>query len=806
MNAFISNTGINKSVYFLLFLIPLFINCRKVDVFDLSLAVNADTVHFDTNAGETHIMIYSNGNWEVEFEDEKDWVSINKTTGSGNSDIVFSYSKNFGASRSAVLVLRKGGEKKSITLIQEGIESNLRFERTAFTIPKQSLKSVLPISSEMKEGFKSVLVEYLYDDETMEKWITEDTLSRDGFTFTSLENESGRSRSVRIYLTVFNADGEEFTAFTDVVQSMDPAFLKQKYKTQSNMPRSAKIDTVILSGNVSAQFSNFEHEVSYSNGNDWIENVSLEQDSLLLIAVKQNDSQLERYASLKLFLNEGNNRIVSFDHNVFQSESDFEVEDFDELRSLISAPSGSTRIDAPLKVIEGYVISDLNNTNMETNTQTGFNTIDLDDSKKTAYVQSLDGKYGYRLKFSTISDNVLKRYSKIKILIDGLILEKEAEPSRFTLKDVKSGNILQTEDGVASNLVKKERYIGDLIDEDMYTYVTLKETSISVPYGSYANVNRGYVLKTTHNTQGTTAPYIDAIPTNIFDKRGDNLNVLVNVSSSWAFTSVSNQSGTISGILTHSKSPRYGAGQGEIGRYQIRPVNLADIKLTSQAVSHTIVEWNWMPNGTNGCATGALTKDSNGDILSYKGGGKLRTTVPNVSSGVGVNFICHSDPDSKAAFNNGVQFNNVKWWDADNSKGEGIILEFSTTGITANNVLVNFSIQGGSGNDASNHIPVYWEVETSTDGVNYSLVENSTFVVRPLVQWLQNRPFQSVGLIPYSIKLPTSILNKSKVFVKLKAKSDICATGSPTGGEGGRITSSMPGTSIRLGNILVNYN
>lgn len=794
-----------KRFLVMLLVLPLLWQCEQKMELDLSLAVNSNEVHLEAVEGTTQIMVYANGDWEASFEEDADWIAIDKTRGSGNSDLAFSYAQNFGASRRVTLVLSKGNEKQEIVIIQNGLEVALRFEKNKFAIPKHGLPTVLPIISNVTADFKLVDIEYLYDDETSEQWATNGKLTEEGFMFHALENNAGRKRSVRIYMTLIDALDNEYMSFADVEQSVDGAFLTHKYNTNSRLTRSAKLDTVILQSNIGTHFPNVEQRVTYAQDNDWVEEVMLMNDSLLVLAIRENNSGLERNAEVHLQLTVNGTTLVSLTHPVYQSAEDFEEYTFDALRGLIVASSGTATIDAPLKVLQGIVVSDQGNANMETNPNLAFNRMDLTETYRTAYVQSADGKYGFRLKFTAEDENTLKRYSKVSIAVDGLTLEKEADPMRYTISGIRSGAIVRSEDGTASDVVTKLKSISELNDADLYTQITLGEASISIPYGSYMNVNAGYTNKTNWNTQGTASPYLDAVPTNIYDGQGDNINMLVNANASWARNAVSKNSGTITGVLTHDKLLRFGGGQGDIGKYTLRPVNAESIQLNNAPVAQTLVEWNWLPGGTNGCATGLINRDGDGAVRPFIGNGKLSSTVAGAAPSVGFHPICHSDPNSKQVYNNGLQYANVKWWNAQENRGEGFVMQFATTGVSARALVLNFSMGGGSGSDASNHIPTYWQVEYSLDGSNYTALPNATYAIRPLVQWATNRPFQSPGLTPFSFKLPTSLLGQENVFVRLRAKSDICAAGSPTGAESGRITADKAGTTMRLGIVSVNY-
>src|SRR5690625_2231883 len=200
MNNMVSSVFNTKNLLRLLCIsaiIPFLIQCKDNNQFGLSLAVNSDTIRLDTSSGKTHIMVYSDGDWEVNFKEgsDADWIAVDMLEGHGNGEIVFSYSKNYSASRSVTLVLTKGKEEKDIVIVQNGIDVDMHFASSKVTIPKQALPIDLPVLTIIRGDYKSINIEYLYDDETMEKWITNDTLTKEGYSFDALENNSGRDRS-----------------------------------------------------------------------------------------------------------------------------------------------------------------------------------------------------------------------------------------------------------------------------------------------------------------------------------------------------------------------------------------------------------------------------------------------------------------------------------------------------------------------------------------------------------------------------------------------------------------------------------
>ncbi len=826
MNKMIQYEKLTK-VFLLCMVAFLFSGCERKYEMDLSLSVNTEEMHLDPIEGKTKVMVYADGAWEVHIKEDADWLALDRTTGTGNGDLLFSYAQNFGVPRSVTLVIRKGNEVKEVKIIQQGINASFRFSKSKYAVPKSPFHVTLPILNDLKSNIENIKIEYLYDDETSEQWVSGVQLTDDGFEFDLLENNAGRNRTVRIYLTIIDDLDKEYTVFTDVDQSQAFPNLTQR-KAESLLTKSAKMDTVIIKGNVSALFSEFEKTVTYEQGNDWIEQVELANDSLLIIAVRMNETGLERRANVNIKLVSNGTTYVDLTHKVIQTAQEYEYLTFDDVKGLITAASGTRTINAPLKVVEAFVVGDAGSMNMDTNPNTTFNSINFNETGNTSYIQNQSGTSGFRLKFVNRQANSLARYSKILLAVDGLTLVKESNPTRYTIRGIAAGNIIQAEPGTVSDLTVQTKAIVQLTDNDLYTFVKLKNVSVSVPYGAYANINMGYVAKTgvtpipywnpqnlNWNKDGAATPYTDAIPTTVYDDEGANLKVLVNAINSWSRDALPTGTGTLSGIVVYDKLFKYGTGEGDIGRYSIRPVAKNDVDLYGTLQPKTLVEWRMFasnnPNvaGTLTAGSGAVGYSAAEVAVGTVAAAKVRCTT-GVNATLGANYTKHND-NGKLTANNAFQFN-TKWWNTTTNKGEGVTFEFATTGITARALVLNFTQGAGSGGATSIYSPLYWEVAYSTNGTDYSLLPGSTYCVRPLPVWGQvYSEWLTPALNNFTFKLPTELLNKSKVYIRLQAQSNVCATSS--GAENGRITATAKDGSnsldiahnVRFGSVSVKY-
>src|SRR5690606_9460200 len=112
--------------------------------------------------------------------------------------------------------------------------------------------------------------------------------------------------------------------------------------------------------------------------------------------------------------------------------------------------------------IEGYIISDAKNPNAGEYQQTTPTAINYTQNDRTTYIQSVDGRYGFRILTSTANDNIFQRYSKVQILLKGTSIAKESNPDCYTINGVTSMMVMSQEQGTAAQLPVKQKYMAEL--------------------------------------------------------------------------------------------------------------------------------------------------------------------------------------------------------------------------------------------------------------------------------------------------------------------------------------------------------
>jgi len=589
------------------------------------------------------------------------------------------------------------------------------------------------------------------------------------------------------------------------VSRSDTVFLKQQGAIQPKMDFKMSSTTVLGGGgrveadiDTNLDMKDITINVVYSDptGAEWIQkNFSIENGKFILNADPNPSETALRNARIELSFTDGwGEKLVS---NLFLTQANA----LDLFGSQASFPDvrdmegGKVTEDI---YIEGYVISDAGNMNVADCPNTTTTAIDYTMNDKTAYIQSVDGKYGFRLLTATVADNIFTRYSKVQLLLKGTSVTLDTDPYRYTISGVTSDMVMTSESGTAANLVKKEKYINELTDDDIYTYVTLKDCEFPVRKGSLTPINEGYATSFNANR-------ISKYPLLMRDIKGNSMFLMTNTKCTYRRdgSTLPYGSGTVSGIIVHERFTRYEFEDtndeetyGYIGRYQIRHMAKEDIQLAKDldnSFSALLTEFRYcklendvlLPtNGNNGRITTTVaskvitvtsdysylgpigasnTGNLNGNGVIKDDGSRLSTNASTNSDGKGA--VVAADYSAWSL--------NCEWWNSQKAEGEGWILEFSTTGISTNQLslqlaAMNWTIAG----------PRFWRIEWSTHGNNggvWNLIDKYTVPEAPV--WANTTLFQMPGYKAINVPLPLGMLGQSKVYIRLMVDKNLCSDG-----------------------------
>jgi len=439
----------------------------------------------------------------------------------------------------------------------------------------------------------------------------------DWLSLTCGETEGGKAKITAE--CEFNEDFKRKAGFvlcSDVDFRRDTLYVKQKALVDARIEFDNSSVTVAGAGGenrstitTNVPFSAITVETEYSDPENagWIEGIEIvDSDSEkrdLVISTEANAAdEIPRSAAVSLSFTDGWGETVSVEFNLLQRtarETLGREITFDEFRQTYAA---NKKIEDYV-ILEGIVVSNTANRNAGENSQLTTSTIDYTVSERTVYLESFDGKYGIAVQTKSTEDNVYDQYDHVQILIQGASGYLVENPDRYELRNVTKAMVISRVAGSASDVPVKEKYMSQLTDDDIYTYVTLKEVEFPVRKGAITPINEGYAI-------GTNAHRISKYPLLVRDINGDDMYMLTNTNCAYRSdgTRLPYGSGKISGVIVHERFPRFdwrdGADPAEmdddptlgfIGRYQIRHQTKGDV-------------WNNMQNSVEDSFSALLTE------------------------------------------------------------------------------------------------------------------------------------------------------------------------------------------------------
>lgn len=778
------------------------VGCNKTFEMDLPLAVSSRVIDLTKDAGTTHIMIFADGDWTAKFTETTEWASLDRLNGNGNSEVILSFSANYGLSRRLAIALAKSELKDTIFVNQEGMlsEPSLVWPCDSVGLCKNAGNATLKMKTNLYYSLQNIETAVEYKGEAKD-WLSDVTFDGRLMKFAFTENSSAERRRANISVKVAvpgNSSTEDKTETFNVTVSQssdEPALEIAEVETLAGMKAQAVVETPVNS--VWAYADNLKFTVDYTPEvapeEGWITNLAL-TPTALTFDIDDNMSGDDRSAVIKVFFNGELIAEKAVNQDVYPV-----IVDFAKLRTYPLGEELTAR-----EFIDGYVVSDNTSANVCLNPQKSQFKFDLNESKRTMMFESLDGKYGFAIKYKKLAQNTLPRYSKVRISLKGLTLSKNNDPEYYTITGMTEDHVASVEEPNPDAVPMKRKNVSELTDADIYTLVSLKDMEVVFKDGSYTNCTDGYSILSDFNTAGGKSPRWDVAPLLLTDKYGKTISMLTNSMVPWRRDGegVAQGSGDFKGIIVAETLIRY----GDRGRYQIRPMVKSDISLTDAPFSKTIVEWNW--------------NDAKEDLIPEIGEGNISGVSVKLSSDYNA-LIPANDPASrtKPAANNiggkgvvnnqcGDLYSLTEW-----KVGASFDVDFSTKGISGTNLQIGFVWGKGKGGNTNIEVPSHWKLLYSVDdGDTFKefvpMVKN-----RPIVWWNNTPVDVTPGYTDHMFQLPQECFGKDKVIVRFQVADNVCdidpksnstnwATALST--EQGTFTTSK--NPIRFGSLTVRYN
>ena len=697
----------------------------------MTLAVNDNTINLEPKSGKEHVLVYAKGQWNADFKEAVEWAAIEAGSGTGNGEFILTYKKNPDILRRAEILLTAAGVDKTIiiTVNQEGEKGTpkLAFAENEKSYIAWEVKDVIAVESNINQS--------LLKAESSVEWIGSLELKDGQLSFTVAENTTGEARKGTLTVSYTDIDESVYRAVAEITQGAEPGHLALN-ETVMAIEAFAGTKTAPWDCVLGTFMPELVSGVTYEGSQkDWISNVTTTTEALSF-DVTDNETKEARTAVIKVELA---SKGIAVELKVTQGIKTRQYS-FEELRAVL--PSAGEQAFAG-DFFEGVIVADAGQKNMETNPMTSATSYDDNESAITNYVQSLDGKYGMRLKFATAADNTLKKGDKVKISLAGATLVREDNPVRYTLKGV-SANTVTVEENV--RLTARQKTIAELTDEDVYTLVTLPDVEVPFCYGSWVNVRKEWI----------DAKRINFDNRILRDVNGNEIRMIVNTDTEWYLTDagVPKGSGPVSGVIVNTTSEYYGSDI--LGKYQIRPMKLSDIEIKDNGFSEILVAWDYSTGfsrvssleATTGTGTFAASSMAQANTFLQFG---------------------NTSPYPKG-YPKGANIDKSVWW-KDGAAKDAATFQFSTKDAAGKKMTLSFgALIGNYKEEAASQGPVHWNVEYSLDGTNYILIEK--VMIRPMGAEKSTLLFLPASLDDQCVELPDAIAGQDNVTIRFIAADD----------------------------------
>lgn len=463
--------------------------------------------------------------------------------------------------------------------------------------------------------------------------------------------------------------------------------------------------------------------------------------------------------------------------------------------------------------IEGVLINLFACGNLEVVRNDTFTSLSTSDENRTAYVQSLDDKGGIGLHFIASKFANIPQYSKVLVNLKGteLKLVRGVGLSAYGLGE---NSVVCVTPGTKNDIVVKEKSVSELNDNDVFTYVRIKDCECVFKDGAYGNIYEKYSSKCSLNKDCAPYTMMDCWSSLLCDKSGDRLNMLMNCAPDWRRNGKGVLQGMfdIEGILVCAELPRYGTEN--LSRYQIRPMTEDALNPDAAVKSwSTLCEWNWNnPSDRDFVpAKGSATMFCNVPAASYSRGDEMNN--PKIVS-------AKDSPEFAGAWKDGALRITAKacnWWDWNNDMGNGLYLTFSTAGVSAEKTYIAFSFCGGTLLEPASvvNFPSFWTVEYSLDGSKWKRLEDRSVTMHSLV-WRATKPINGLtyslsgeagmGFTEHMFSFPENISGKEKIMVRIVPSAKNLSTYSHRGSSArANRPEYTPECVVNFGSIIVRY-
>ena len=199
------DSKMKKILIFISFCIFAVASCTRPYEADYDFGLDREELRFTAKDTASYFMIYGDGNWTLTMSEQATWVSLDKMSGKGVTQVNVRIQENTGVARDVEVIAtyQDGREKTMIISQQTSSSSNKAYSLSVsdLTLFKMQKSLTLPATAKFVQeslGELSYWVEYASEDKD---WIEDLVFDYSDVRFSVKENDSDAARTASIHWT-----------------------------------------------------------------------------------------------------------------------------------------------------------------------------------------------------------------------------------------------------------------------------------------------------------------------------------------------------------------------------------------------------------------------------------------------------------------------------------------------------------------------------------------------------------------------------------------------------------------------------
>ena len=543
---------------------------------------------------------------------------------------------------------------------------------------------------------------------------------------------------------------------------------------------------------------------------NWVSSVDLTEGNVTVAIASDNAGARKRSAAVSFVYDNGWGEAITSDLRITQAGSgnDFGAPlSFEQIRGT-ATKDGALLLEG---ILEAYVVSDNTSGNVHENTQLSSKSIDYTVCRRSAYVQTLDGSYGFLVLMDSEEDNVFEPDTKVLLDLSEVVAKRYDNPERYVLEHVSQLSLISVE---TAQIPVKRKNISELTPQDIYTRVTLDEVEWPIRKGS---LTPGYEFMTNACNNDSATKYA----TLLRGKDGASMYMYTNTTCPYRRdgSRMGYGSGSVTGVIVHEKHRPFvdfdgtsEAEHGNIGDYQIRHMSRSDIQLADDfkdSFSEMICEFRYVIpyqhfylDATYGVGKMSHTGPDSSSYNDYDFRGLTYYDFSYLGPiGNNANYFFGNNRGNVNGFGiileDGTDYGNssewsilantdgrgrtnrvdegnlawgaVKWWDDILNRPYHWLVEFSTKDVETDCLSMQIQMLNQCQNGYS---PRYWKAEWSlsadtTDDSQWNQIGEEFTVPDVIPDNFDPATWMSSAFKPMNFSLPKEMLGHDAVYVRI---------------------------------------